>query len=289
MTTPRLTRGQWGAIRVDPDRPTRVASTRGTALHWVGPKVWGTLGSAGRHHLCAGKFQGIQRTHMAGEYYDIAYSEGVCPHGTRYELRGHHVQVGANGSAAGNRSHYAILALVGEGDVITAELIAGIYDAFEDYRRNAHAGTDTTTHRAILKANTGRTTECPGDRFAELEGAGRFMHRTTPTPAPTPTPPPAPPEDEMQLSDRVPARNYGETQVGDISVSTALSRASWAYQETLELRKNIASIQATLATLAAAAGTGLDPERAEAIFREEAAKRLDELSVTDAGGPVPPA
>jgi hypothetical protein len=190
MTTPRLTRRQWGAKPVDPNRPTRVASTKGTALHWVGPRVWGTRGPAGRHSECAGKVQGIQRTHMAGEYYDIAYSEIACPHGYRFEGRGYHVQVGANGSSAGNRSHYAILALVGEGDPITSELVEAIDDAFEDYRRNAHAGTDTTTHRIILRANTGRTTECPGDKLAALEGAGRFMHRE---PAPTPIPkPPVP-------------------------------------------------------------------------------------------------
>lgn len=176
MTSQRLTRAQWGAIPVDPERRTIVRTTDGTALHWVGPGTWGTAGPAGRHSLCAGKVRGIQRGHMAGEWYDIAYSEVVCPHGTRFEGRGHHVQTGANGSSAGNRSHYAVLALVGEGDPQPLELVLALLDAFEDYRARAGAGPDTTTHRDILKRHTGRITECPGDKLATLERFGAFMH-----------------------------------------------------------------------------------------------------------------
>lgn len=188
MTTQRLTRKEWGAIPVDPKRPTRLASTLGTALHWVGGRVWGTAGPAGRHSLCAGKVLGIQRSHMAGEWYDGAYNEVACPHGVRFELRGHNVQTGANGTTAGNASHYAILALVGEGDPITAALLDALEDAFEDYRRNAGAGPDTTTHRAILRLYSTRTTQCPGDALTLVEGSGRFMHRPAPTPPPAPVP-----------------------------------------------------------------------------------------------------
>jgi hypothetical protein len=184
--TPRITRAGWGAIDVPDDRPTRIASTEGTVLHWNGPKVWGDAGSDGRHSLCAGKIRGIQRYHMQGEWYDIAYSEVVCPHGYRYEGRGYHVQTGANGSATANRKFYAIMALVGEGDKITTELVVALVDAFEAYRKHAGAGRETTTHRVVLKLYAGRSTECPGDYLTALETAGRFMSKPAPAPAPTP-------------------------------------------------------------------------------------------------------
>lgn len=187
MSTPRLLRSQWGAIDVPDDRPTKIASTKGTGLHWVGPKVWGDLGSDGRHSLCAGKIRGIQRSHMAGEWYDIAYNEIACPHGTRYEGRGYHVQTGANGSSEGNRNYYAVLALVGQGDKITTGLVLALVDAFQAYRERAGAGPETSCHRYLLKLYTGRTTDCPGDYLASLESAGRFMSKPAPAPQPAPT------------------------------------------------------------------------------------------------------
>lgn len=186
MTTPRLTRAQWGAIAVDPARPTRVAETNGSATHWVGPGIYGT-GRLWDHSLCAGKVRGIQRAHIAGEWYDIAYNEVCCPHGTRYEGRGHNVQTGANGSSYANRHWYAILALVGKGDPITPELLAALYDAHEDYRDNADAGTDTTYHRTLLQTYAGKSTDCPGDVLIGHVRNGRFRHKADP--APTPAPP----------------------------------------------------------------------------------------------------
>jgi hypothetical protein len=182
MTTPRLTRRQWGAIEVDPDRPTRVSSTKGSGTHWVGPTI-GVRGVVPDHSTCATRVRAIQRSHMAGQWYDIAYNEVVCPHGTRYEGRGHNVQTGANGSAGANAAWYAILALVGQGNVITRELLDGLYDAHEDYRRNAGAGLACSNHRDLLRQYTSKTTECPGDVLYGLTRSGRFNHRTA---APTP-------------------------------------------------------------------------------------------------------
>lgn len=187
--TPRIRRAGWGAVSVDPDRPTRIPGTDGTVLHWVGPKVWGDAGPAGRHSLCAGKIRGIQRSHMAGEWYDIAYNEIACPHGYRFEGRGYHVQTGANGSSTANRKYYAILALVGQGDPITADLLRALGDAFDAYRGQADAGPETTQHRIVLQRYAGKSTECPGDTLARLESAGQFMyHPPAPRPQPITTP-----------------------------------------------------------------------------------------------------
>lgn len=214
MTTPRISRAQWGA-RPPEGPPTRVPSTDGTALHWVGPGTWGAAGSIGRHSLCAGKVRGIQRSHQAGEWRDIAYNEVCCPHGYRFEGRGHNVQTGANGSSAGNRSHYAILALVGVGDAVTTQLLEALEDAFDDYRRHAAAGDDTTTHRSILRRETGRTTECPGDRLAALEAAGRFSPRPPAPPAPTPPPDPTPAANKRRTAMLVKVKGSDPVWVSD--------------------------------------------------------------------------
>ena len=52
-------------------------------------------------------FSAPSRTHQAGEFNDIAYNFGVCPHGSVYELRGWNRQTGANGTkvAVGDRVH----------------------------------------------------------------------------------------------------------------------------------------------------------------------------------------
>lgn len=186
MPTPRLTRRQWGAVPVDPDRPTRVARTKGCATHWVGPTIR-RAGQLWDHSACASIVRAIQRSHMAGEWYDIAYSEVVCPHGTRYEGRGHHVQTGANGSSVANAEWYAILALVGQGNVVTRELLDGLYDAHEDYRLRAAAGPSCTNHRDLLRVHAGKITECPGDVLYGLTRNGRFTHRPA-APAPVVTP-----------------------------------------------------------------------------------------------------
>lgn len=186
MSTPRVTRAQWGATPVDPNRPTRVGSMRGTGQHWVGPGIYGD-GRLWDHSLCAGKVRGIQRAHMAGEYYDIAYNEVACPHGVRYEGRGYHVQPGANGSSFANQNWYAILALVGTGDPITRELLAALADAHEAYRDHGDAADDVTYHRHLLQTYAGRSTDCPGDTLIGHCRTGRFDH-VEPTPAPTPAP-----------------------------------------------------------------------------------------------------
>lgn len=187
MTTPRLTRSQWGAAEVPASRPTTIPATKGTGVHWVGPGIYGD-GRLWDHSLCAGKIRGIQRLHMAGEWYDIAYSEVVCPHGTRYEGRGYHVQTGANGSSYANRNWYAILALVGKGDPITARLLEGIQDALDAYRAKAGAGPEVTYHGRLLRLYADKSTECPGPVLTSKAMAGRFWTPpTTPSTTPTPT------------------------------------------------------------------------------------------------------
>lgn len=94
----------------------------------------------------------------------------------------------------------------------------------------------------------------------------------------------SPEEDDMALTDKVTVRDMGQTKTREVTVETVLARASWAYFETLNLKAGVADIQAKLATLAAAGDGGLDPARAEAIYREEMAKRLAKLDFVDEGG-----
>lgn len=176
-TSPRLSRAQWGAAPVPAGRPVHVATTTGTALHWVGP----ALGNVD-HGRCASILRGIQKTHMAGEWYDIAYNEAVCRHGVRFECRGYHVQTGANGTTTANRNNYAILALVGASDSLPLAMIDALADAFDAYRARAGAGDRVTGHRDHT------STTCPGAQLYAMVRAGRFSPHPPPTPPPTPVP-----------------------------------------------------------------------------------------------------
>jgi len=85
----RLTdRSDWGAGPPESSpTPWDVKQLDGICQHWFGsPKA------ADTHAGCDDLLRSVQRTHQAGEYNDIAYNIGVCPHGEAYELRGGRVR-----------------------------------------------------------------------------------------------------------------------------------------------------------------------------------------------------
>lgn len=164
-----ITRKQWGAL--PPKRAqTRMPTAAGVVIHYEGPKM-----GAYSHSQCINKVRGIQRFHMYGgrdDWKDVAYNEIVCRHGVRFECRGFGAKSGANGNDAANAKAYAICALIGEGDPVTPELVAGIKDACDDYRRHG-AGPKVWAHRDFV------ATECCGDPLYALVKAGAF----SPSPA----------------------------------------------------------------------------------------------------------
>jgi len=128
----RLTdRSDWGAGPPESSpTPWDVKQLDGICQHWFGsPKA------ADTHAGCDDLLRSVQRTHQAGEYNDIAYNIGVCPHGEAYELRGWNVRTGANGTTDANSRFLAVVYMAGEGDGLTAkgkETLEAVYaDAFK--------------------------------------------------------------------------------------------------------------------------------------------------------------
>lgn len=110
-------RSDWGALPPEsPPTPWDVSKLDGICQHWFGiPKA------ASSHAGCDDLLRSVQKTHQAGDYNDIAYNLGVCPHGTVYELRGWHVRTGANGTTDANSRFLAVVYMAGEGDPLTAK------------------------------------------------------------------------------------------------------------------------------------------------------------------------
>lgn len=147
-----VTREQWGAR---PARgtlvPYRPSPTIGV-IHYIGE---GLLGNAdGKQRM-----RSIQQEALAGihgdHYVDFPYNEAVDQHGTQYEGRGVQWQNGANSGAA-NRTMYAILALIGDEDIPTPQLEAGIIDLARQ-----RGLTRLVPHSAVAV----HPTACCGDRL----------------------------------------------------------------------------------------------------------------------------
>jgi hypothetical protein len=107
-------RSAWGAL--PPERLTRwnVRDLDGVVVHWFGiPKAVKKAADV------PAQLRGVQRSHQAGEFSDIAYNFAVDPFGGIWELRGWDVQTGANGTADANRRFLAVVYAAGEGDPLT--------------------------------------------------------------------------------------------------------------------------------------------------------------------------
>lgn len=262
----RLTRAQWGAL--PPKRAqTRMPTAAGVTIHYEGPKM-----GAYSHSQCINKVRGIQRFHMYGgrdDWKDTAYNEIVCRHGVRFECRGYGAKSGANGNDKANAGSYAICALIGEGDDVTPELVAGIKDACDDYRRHG-AGPKVWGHRDHV------ATSCCGDPLYRHVKAGTFSPGA-PSPAPVPEE-----DDDMKLTDKVEVRNITTGEIEEIPYAWLLSRMNYAYQQSTQIPELVTTVTAlTSAVQTLAQSKGADPT----VIADEVAKavkeRLDRLKVVD--------
>lgn len=163
-------RSGWGAA--PPENPPTVwsvSSLQGICQHWFGsPKA------AASHSGCDDLLRSVQRSHQAGEYNDIAYNFGVCPHGTVYELRGWAVQTGANGTSAANRTHLAIVYMAGTGDPLTDLGKASLRELYhEAFRRGV--GQTVKRHGEFVG------TSCPGPAVTAWINSGAWKPKPAPT------------------------------------------------------------------------------------------------------------
>ncbi|MFD8949003.1 peptidoglycan-binding protein [Streptomyces xanthophaeus] len=180
-----ISRAQWGA-RPSRYKLTTIPDTRGVKVHYEGSYVPASLASPDAHGQCAGRVRAIQAQHLADDeedYSDIAYSAMVCPHGYVYEGRGAHRQTGANGTAALNRQHYAVCAMVGSTGLTepTAAQLHGILDAIAWLRDEGDAGDEIKGHK------DGHPTACPGGPLYAWIQRGAPRPGGAPGPAPSPT------------------------------------------------------------------------------------------------------
>lgn len=136
---------------------------RGFVIHWNGPAA----SCVGRDHSrCERFWQAVRDYHVNTKgWSDIAYSFGICPHGTRFTGRGWDQRQWANGTDqvgpddGGDQYWYTVLSFIGEGEHPTAEMVQGVRDLIQEGRDWARCMDRVLPHNAF-KVKT-----CPGPEF----------------------------------------------------------------------------------------------------------------------------
>jgi hypothetical protein len=143
--------------RIDPD------DLAGVVIHW-----YGIPAGSRDHSKCDDIWRGVQRGHMAGEWIDIAYNMGVCPHAKIYRGRGTHYMSGANGNHQANRDFGSIVYMAGEGGPHpSATVLEAIELCIKQYRYLG-AGNKVLPHGFITGS------QCPGPQLRTAIQQGRF-------------------------------------------------------------------------------------------------------------------
>jgi peptidoglycan hydrolase-like protein with peptidoglycan-binding domain len=172
-----ISRAQWGA-RPPKGAYGRMSSRRGSTAHYEGPRM-----GIFPHSSCVVKVRGIQAFHMDGRgWTDIAYNTIECPHGEIFMGRGN-ARSAANGTNAGNDSHFAHCVLIGVGDEFPNAAQYALRAAFRIAREQWGAGAEEKVH------GDWKATACPGDPIRAFVRSGMQGGGSTPAPTPTPTPP----------------------------------------------------------------------------------------------------
>lgn len=167
-TPPILPRSKW-TTTTSKAGPVKADQLRGVAVHYPASPV-----IIGRESEAAGarRLEGYRRDHVGRQgWRDIAYNVAVDQAGRLWVLRGLSRQAGANGTRAANEQYGAILALVGNGEDPTPELIAGIQYAIRlyDVRFPGKIGR-VAPHSAFVD------TACPGVKLRHLLNDGRTLY-----------------------------------------------------------------------------------------------------------------
>jgi hypothetical protein len=159
-----ISRAGWGAARPESRTPWNVAALEGICLHW-----FGSPRAASSHDKCDDLLRSVQRSHMAGEFSDIAYNHGVCPHGTAFELRGWNTQTGANGNADLNSRFYAIVYMAGVGDGLTLAARKTLIELMgAGFKKGI--GVAAVGHGTVAPHGT----ECPGPQLRNFINSGAW-------------------------------------------------------------------------------------------------------------------
>jgi hypothetical protein len=173
---------------------------RGFTIHHNGPPAR-CVGQS--HARCVQFWNGVRRYHMAPEpngqgWSDIAYSFGVCPHGTVFVGRGWDKNQFANGkdlvppNDGTDSEWYTILAFVGGGpgtvynnEAPTSQMLSQIQSVISQGRNAKRCGFAVKPHKDFKQK------PCPGVQltgFCRQWDGKPFANVPAPTPSPVPTP-----------------------------------------------------------------------------------------------------
>ena len=169
MNTPKIMpRSRWTPT-TSSAVPAKADQLRGVAVHYPGAP--GTIGRESEAQTAA-RLEGYRRHHVNGNgWRDIAYNVAVDQSGRLWVLRGISRQAGANGTRTANEQYGAILALVGNDEDPTPELIAGIQYAVRLYDvRYPGKIKRVAPHSAFAD------TACPGVKLRRLLNDGRTLY-----------------------------------------------------------------------------------------------------------------
>ena len=162
-------RSDWTSVPAADANPVIVSKLKGVAIHWNGPAVPASALKDPRSFL-----EGVRRFHVSTRgWSDIAYNLAVDQNGDVWELRGLKHQSAANGDEPTNDAYLAIFCIVGEGQVPSDAMIAGVRKAVRRFRRRYPLARKIVGHKDIRPAGT----ECPGARLQTQLLAGNFVPR----------------------------------------------------------------------------------------------------------------
>lgn len=121
----------------------------GVAIHWQGVPVTRPTPEV---------LRGDRAYHIGRGWGDIAYNLAVDLNGEVWEARGLDLRSTANGSTAANRTHVAIVFLLGPGQTPTPAMYAGGREAVAIVRARYPHATRIATHNDVRP----EPTACPG-------------------------------------------------------------------------------------------------------------------------------
>ena len=148
----------------------RAAQINGVALHYPGTP--GTIGTESEDRTAA-RLEGYRRQHVNGNgWKDIAYNVAVDQRGNVWTLRGVSKQSGANGTTAANRSHGAILLLIGNNEEPSPAMIDAVLYAVRLW--DARYGVTAVRPHSYFVG-----TACPGKPARRLLNDGRTFYVKT--------------------------------------------------------------------------------------------------------------
>lgn len=162
-------RSDWTSHPAVDSNPASVREVKGVAIHWNGPAVPKSALTDPRNFL-----EGVRRFHVGTrKWSDIAYNLAVDQNGDVWQLRGLGFQSAANGTAELNDEYLAIFCIIGEGQVPSAAMVAGVRKAVRRFRRRYPLARAIVGHGDIRPGGT----ECPGPQLRAHLAAGELVPR----------------------------------------------------------------------------------------------------------------